>query len=240
MQTVDHFLYDRKEFEGKNWYEMTVKGQAEEQVSKHGLLGSSLETLQGYFHPSMTFTKEEAEYEFTPKYEEYRKKVTHQELDRDLDILKGNSTEKLVKGAGCLFYHISEDGKLWLLLEKKLSENKSSFKRESKVILSDLGGRFEKSIDSCAFSCAKREVEEESNGILSMDGTEELYEDSVKTPYFLYLKEIDKISTLNFGRKENKTGISRNISWYHLTPQVQKLISQRIPSSLFLYLCQKI
>lgn len=206
-------IYNPQEFQGRSWHEISEKEEADQKISENSLLDQNLDTLEKYYFPGVGVVGSEIpEYPFSPKYSEYRRMVTKRELDIELDNMKSKKTETL-SGAGCLFYSIDERGRLWILVERKHSKFGGD-----RPILYPLGGEFGTE-DDCAFSCAKRNVEKLTCDQLSMNGTEELCDSSVKTKYFIYFREI---------QKDDYVGYSDQVSWYLYSPTITSGMHQTL------------
>ena len=171
---------------------------------------------------------DEPEYTFDVGYLAYKANCTHEILNDDLDNYFGR-TKKLrllvsgidghpniypsdgFKAAGCLFYWRSELGELYFLLEKRVDSPYHC----------DLGGRKEGGEN--VYQCASREVYEESNGLLSLEGATYL---GIFEDYGFFVKHIPPVN-YDFGR-EDYTGVKREISWVNSNdPRIK--FSARIP-----------
>ena len=190
-------------------------------------LGASPFSFKGDAYP-------EPEYELSPGnpgYEEHieylRQKAsfTHDSLDKDLeDYFRPQGPRLLISGieghsdiyptegfkaAGCLFYGRSGND-LYFLLEKRVDS----------PWYYDLGGR--RMEGENVYECASREVYEESNGMLSLEGATYL---GIFEQYGFFVKHLPPIH-YDFGT-EDFTGVRRNIGWVKYDSSVK--LSARIP-----------
>jgi HD superfamily phosphodiesterase len=130
-------------------------------------------------------------------------------ISDNLNIYKNNIT-----ACGCLFYKIKNSG-LELLLIK--------YKSKDWPKLDDFGGKIDLE-DESVESAMKREVSEETNGIIVLDKDLHCYSRKYfynqKSKYYCCLIEVDEDfcnDTSIFGDLEITDNIERNVDWYNFS-----------------------
>ncbi len=148
------------------------------------------------------------EYPFDENYLKKKSFYTHQILDYELECYFYN-----YKAAGCLFYSFDK-GKTYLLLQKKPTD----------PYYYDFGGK--KEPGELFYECAMREIFEESNGRLNINGAKFR---GIHRQYAFYVKGMKKISPKELGDSNNDG--PRTVGWYdydliksHLSPRIPKII----------------
>lgn len=125
--------------------------------------------------------------------------------------------KQAVSAAGCLFYKVVNDEKYVLLI---------SYADPNWPKLDDFGGQVDSS-DNSVYDTMKREVSEETNGLIDLDEhkiSKVFY--TPKSKYCLGLIEVDKDSfedTTIFGTVETTDNIKRTIKWYKFQDVTTKM-----------------